>query len=157
MRRRALLRRTGALGAVGLAGCLSTDGSGSTPTSTPTDEQPTVDTTSIETRGTDCASGHGGVDGLDADAAKHRLAIEGTVRASNPCHLAEITAVELDDGTLTVTIGTVPDDQEVCVECVGEVDYRASIQLTAGLTAEVIVQHESVDGVEDVARETVEL
>lgn len=158
MQRRALLRRTAALGAIGLAGCLSDGGSDSTPTESPTPEPPAVDTTSVETTNTDCASDDGGVASFDADASNHRLTVTGTVQASDPCHLAELTATELDDDTLSVTVGTRRDEEQgVCIECVGAIGYEATVTLTVGLTAEVVVEHESGEGVDEVARETVEL
>lgn len=162
MKRRALLARSATLGAVGLAGCVSSGDPGSdTPddTETPTPEPPEIDTTAIETRGTDCGTGdHGSVDALDADAGNHRLTIRGTVGASNPCYLAELTATELDDGTLSVTVGTRRDETvDVCADCVGVVEYEAAVTLTAGLAAEVVVHHEAFGEGAEVARETVEL
>jgi hypothetical protein len=156
MRRRAFVGTAASLGVIGLAGCVS-DGAGTTPTATDTDKPPTIDASSIETTGTDCANGTGGVDGLDADASNHRLTVRGTVEAPDPCHLAELTETDLAVGTLSVTVGTVPDDQDVCVECVGAIDYEAVVHLTDGLTAEVRITHEAPGGVTEVKRETVAL
>jgi hypothetical protein len=155
MNRRTVLRRTGALAALGLAGCLS-DGSGDTPTDTEP-PMPEIDSTTIDTTGTDCASGDGGVATLEADAGGHRLTVTGTIEASNPCHVAELVETDLSDGTITVTVGTEPDGSDACMECIGAVDYEATVQLTPGLEADVVVSHETFDGVSEVARETVSL
>lgn len=153
MKRRSVLRRTVALAPLGLAGCLGDDG-GATPTGSPT---PGVDATSIETTDTGCAEGEDEVPSLAADADGHEVTITGTVRASTPCHLAELVAIDFADGTLSTTVGVTPDDRDGCVECVGAVAYHATIRLATGGETEVVVSHDSHSETTEVLRETVQL
>jgi len=172
MKRRDVLRRTcGALAVGAAAGCLSTDGGGNAEggtdttdrtdstdadggTRTETEHRPTTqratereqsdgtgDGRSIETTRTDCRSED------DADAASvafgdRAVEITGTMIVANPCHVAAFGAVERGDDELTVLVEAADDDEEVCVECEGVVDYAAAVAVDDPPGA-VTVKHRS--------------
>jgi hypothetical protein len=74
-----------------------------------------------------------------------QLAVDGTIRASDPCHRAVLADVSESDDAVTLTVGveSASEGTTACVDCVGAVDYRAT--MTYGVTppSEVTVVHES--------------
>jgi hypothetical protein len=171
MNRRELLRRTGTLGTLGvlgLAGCTSDvddaqsgtdggDGGGSgpddpsataTPTGTP--DPVTVTDRSVETTASGCLS--------DDDRSTHSarydrqaktVTIVGALVTPTPCHEATVERIEydIDSGTLAVVVGSERTDG-TCIECIGLVEYEATIDFSGGVPDSVDVTHEepSVDG-----------
>lgn len=85
-----------------------------------------VQSTAIETTGTDC----GVTDTADVEMAGRAVNIRGTITASNPCHSATIDSAEVQHDMLHLDIAAVPDaDVDACIECIGEISYRALIEL----------------------------
>lgn len=84
--------------------------------------------------------------GASVSFGDDRLTVEGTVRAPDPCHRAVLRDVSEGEDSLTMTVGVEPTGggTTACVDCVGAVDYRAT--MTYGVTppAEVTVVHESM-------------
>ena len=160
MNRRKFLRRTSAVGALGLAGCTGAgnpqdggDGSdggdggaggdNTTPSDTPTETQtppPTVTDYDIRTLDSRCQSGDETVSINKGDST---VTISGVLTASNPCHEAMLNAVSYtgDSDTLRVNVGVESTD-EVCVDCVGAIEYEATVEFADGLPASVTVSHQ---------------
>jgi len=73
-----------------------------------------------------------------------QLSVAGTIRAANPCHRAVLADVAEHDDAVTLTVGveSTSEGTTACVDCVGAVDYRAT--MTYGVTppSEVTVVHE---------------
>lgn len=160
MNRRSLLRRTGALGAVLLAGCTGGDGIGAdggdggtttaSPTDTPTEtttaapEPVTVVDETIRTSASSCRStdaSETATVGFDRDS--NEVTVTGVLRTSNPCYRAVLdsTRYEADTGTLNLAVRAAPTDGE-CIMCVGTVDYEAIVTLSGGLPDTVEITHD---------------
>lgn len=145
MKRRAFLATASALGA-GLAGCLEAGDEPDGGTGDGDDQQGNGDDdgsqsgedgiagTTITTTGSDC--GGPDDDRVAADVDGSTVTLVGTLGAPNPCHEAVITAAEVTDGHLSVTVDVesdLPDDEE-CVTCQGAVSYEATVDLGDGAT-----------------------
>ena len=182
MQRRTLLRRSAALGTIALAGCLangddSNDGGGETPTDrddgtdapgtdTPGSDGPTpspspsgVDDSSIETTKTGCAGEDTGSASVGFDPDTYRVTVEGVLQAANPCHLAALESATYDGDTTVlelVVVATDDPDAEMCAQCLGAIDYAASVDLDGGLPGTVRVVHgtgENAETVTEVSRD----
>lgn len=156
MNRRTFLRRTGAVGILGLAGCTGagdsndpgddggTGGSGSggdgaTPTETQT-PPPTVTDYEIRTVDSGCKSDDVTVSVHKTESA---VTISGTITASNPCYDPVLNAVSYNIGsdTLRVDVGVESTD-EACADCVGAIEYEATVEFADGPPGTVTVSHE---------------
>lgn len=75
-----------------------------------------------------------------------QVVVEGTLRASNPCHRAVLRDISESEDAVTLTVGVEPTNEgtTACVDCVGAVGYRGT--MTYGVTppAQVTVVHESM-------------
>jgi hypothetical protein len=164
MERRQFLRRTTAVGALGLAGCISDEnddpsgtggadgGDGDTPTETaPPTEMPTatpetvsVADRSIETVDSGCHSGGESGHSVQESEDSQTVTISGTIVTPTPCYEATFETLEYDADadTLTVVVGSDPDDSGACIECVGAVDYEATVSFEGGLPGSVDVSHD---------------
>ncbi|MFC7132630.1 MULTISPECIES: hypothetical protein [Salinibaculum] len=151
MDRRRFLQQTGALGALAVAGCTSAGddgggddgGAGDSPTPTPT-ATPTplvVTDQSIETVQSGCGSGAETVS-VDTDDGDGVVVIEGRLTTPNPCHVATLKSVayDADSDTLRVDVGA-ESTGDVCIECVGAVEYRATVAFDGGTPSTVTVTH----------------
>jgi hypothetical protein len=103
--------------------------------------------TSIETTATGCDTGDDGTPVATVDGGE--LVIEGTIGAPTPCHEAVIDSADLTDGALSVVVD-VADTARGCVQCLGALDYAATVEFAADLTniselAGVTVDHAGGD------------
>ncbi|WP_435180880.1 hypothetical protein [Halorussus sp. AFM4] len=162
MERRELLARFGAvLGALAVGGCLgdgNRPGGGGETTADETTHDGT--TTGETTSGGGTALTDSGLEVTDAgcetpsnDASiefasdRGSVVVTGTVRAPDPCHIAELADASYDPetGTLDVTVAAVrADGTEACAECVAAVSYEATFAFAGGLPATVTVVHDSM-------------
>lgn len=173
MRRRSVLTAAGALG-VGLAGCVSGDedeattseattttGGGERTTGSDTASEPATDTTTqtpmtptltgttIAAQGSDCGQQvHEAEVTFDDD-----VVVDGTIWAPNPGHTPVVVAADYDDtaDTLSLTVGTEDASDGPVVQCIAEVEYRATATFADGLPGTVTVVHETTEGRETVA------
>lgn len=155
MKRRTLLRRTGALGALVLAGCTGdgNDGTGQhTPTRddasdpggspTPTPTGPTVTGTSIRTVRTDCHSGDSETARVSVHTDERTVTVSGLLRTRDPCREAVLEAVHYDAGTETLRVDVSAERVgDGCVQCVGELEYEATVTFAGGVPGTVTVSH----------------
>lgn len=163
-RRTVLLGLAAATG--GLAGCLQAEdddpdesnggepgaGGGDTPASGGGEngsgesdgaDDPTVEDSSVETTAADCA------DGDQADVTVERgdgaVTVTGSLQASTPCHEAVLEDVAVEDGELALTVDVEETGADVCTECVAEIEYEATVELSdVDALDQVRVEH--VDG-----------
>ena len=95
-------------------------------------EFPELVSSAIETVDTDCSSGDD--DRVDVESDGDTIVVTGSLSAPNPCHEAVLDDVAIEDETgrlsLVVDVRSTLDEGEVCMECVGRVDYEATIELT---------------------------
>jgi hypothetical protein len=160
MNRRELLRRTGVFSALGLAGCTSGandpqsgtdgDGSGSDGSSATATPEPSVTAHSVETTASGCLSGdERSTHDVRHDPATGTVTIVGRLVTPTPCHEATVESIgyDTDEGTLTVVVGS-ERTEGGCVECIGLVEYEATLDFSGGVPDSVDVVHEepSVDG-----------
>jgi hypothetical protein len=159
MDRRKFLRRTSALGALTLAGCMADDETGGATDDTPTpdstdDVMPAISDSSIERTGKGCAF-HQGDEGTQTpeteyartstDDSKLTVSFDGQLITPTPCYLPTIEDTEYDTESdrLTITLGTEKED-DVCVECVGVVEFSGTVKFENGVPSDVVVVHDDV-------------
>ena len=169
MKRRELLKRTGTLlAAGGVAGCLDegtnagdADGGGDgtdEPTQTDGTEtqvaMPELQSQSVETDETGCGEANEAT--VAFDEAAGAVTLQGSIPASDPCHVAVVERAEFDSetGTLTVELSVAEDDSDACTQCLGQVDYTASFEFVNGLPDSVEVSHTSRGETTTVATES---
>ena len=107
-----------------------------------------VVTHSVVTTDTGCTSGTGGgrPERVDADEdvtttqREETVTVEGAVVASTPCHEAIVESASYNAGTLSLVVDTQSTlgDDEMCMECLGEVEYEVTVELTEGTTVDDI-------------------
>jgi hypothetical protein len=159
MDRRKFLRRTSALGALTLAGCMADDDANGTTDDTPApsssnDVMPAISDSSIERTGKGCAS-HQGDEGTQTpeteyartstDESMLSVSFDGQLLTPTPCYLPTIEDTEYDTESdrLTITLGTEKEDG-VCVECVGVVEFSGTVEFENGVPGDVVVVHDDV-------------
>lgn len=95
---------------------------------------------SVETLDTACATENETADGtLDSGL----VTVEGLVEASNPCHEVEVTDLRLDGQTLTVEVDveSTLDEGAACQDCIGQLEYEATISVDDDPVETLIVDH----------------
>lgn len=128
------------------------DGSGNSPTDSPT-ESPTpteepgsgsrrVTGRSFEVRDNSCGQGE---DSATVERGDDRVVVDGTISGRNSCYTAELKEARYDEGAdeLTVAVRSYEDraDDEACMECIVDIDYRATVEFEGGTPGEVTVRH----------------
>jgi hypothetical protein len=147
-RRQAILGGIGA-GAAALAGCLSGGNANDDPAredgsddSKNDETSATLADTSLIHKYSDCADGDGGA-AVVQDGASYL--VDGRAMAPDPCHKPVLRDAEFEDGNLTISVDIVHrelGEEEVCMDCVGVVEYDALAELTAADAVErVLVSH----------------
>ena len=147
MQRRRLLQVTGALAAIGLAGCLgggpgSPDEGTDGPTDMPADGgggSPGTRDTSFEVVTTRCGTQANEAEVTFGDG---QVTVEGTTWGNDACYTARPESVSRDGGTLTLRVAAERPESEDrgCAQCISEIEYRATVQTTS-TPDEVVVIH----------------
>ncbi|WP_254768769.1 hypothetical protein [Salinilacihabitans rarus] len=90
-----------------------------------------------------CASDEA-VERADVAVEDGSVVVEGTIGTPTPCHVVLPTCVAADpDGeVLEVVVAVGESAAEACVECLGEVDYEARVDLADGPPGRVDVRHD---------------
>lgn len=102
---------------------------------------PSLQSRNVSTTGTDCGTTSEAAVTFDGGSAT--VSVDGTIAASDPCHVATVERAETNDGTLTVVVGVAPDDSDACQQCLGQVGYEARFAFADALPSSVEVQHAS--------------
>ncbi|MFC6729863.1 hypothetical protein ACFQDG_14520 [Natronoarchaeum mannanilyticum] len=160
MKRRTILRRSSALGAAALAGCLSdaTTEPGDPNESDPGDAGPDEDaetedsdgvsvaSVGVETVASECASGD---EDPTADVrlveSETAVRFSGLLTAGTPCHEVLVESAEYDESedALAIVLATERSD-EPCQDCVGTLEYEGTVAFDGGLPDEAAVSYQDV-------------
>lgn len=172
MKRRRLLRRTVALAAAGLAGCVSDPGGpgddsptspsptptatppptqtptpSSTPTSTPTPASTPSDAT-FQVNSVGPGTGENTATVTFADGVE----VDGVIAGNNGCYTAVLESARLSDGVLTVLVRAKEEaGQDMCTQSLVDIDYSASFAFEGSLPRRAVVKHDSLGEVRTVA------
>ncbi|MFB6120234.1 MAG: hypothetical protein ABEJ68_03865 [Halobacteriaceae archaeon] len=75
------------------------------------------------------------------------VTVTGGLRAPTPCHGAELAGASWDGegGKLTLTVATTDPDDDACVDCIGEIDYEATVSFADAPPETVVVNHRHWD------------
>ena len=142
LRRRQLLIGGSAVCSTAVAGC--TDAA-------VTDGPPAEPSASVETTDQDCASV--GEETVTVAFETSQRRVTGTIQAPTPCYLAAVKTLRVDDTAVTVAVTTKQAaDDEPCVQCVGAIDYTATI--TDSDHDRIYVEHHDTVGDHDTAYAT---
>lgn len=128
MHRRTLLAALGAVGAAGLTGCVNVGGRQPEARSRDDSTGTMVSSSHIETIQARCGTQDAGTSWeLHSDT----ITITGHRPAPTPCHSATLEEVKLVEGILVVVIGATSTfgPTEECVQCVGRLQYEATVTL----------------------------
>jgi len=107
--------------------------------------RPEVATTNVDVTDRGCAT--------DSDASAtlaydgERVRVDGTFIASNPCHELSIATATYSDERRTATVvvdATHPD--KACQDCIGALDYQATVDFDHDLPDHVHLHHRDADG-----------
>lgn len=147
MKRRELLHGAGAVGALGLAGCLDA-------VSGVLGGGPTVADSTLESTGASCANDDTGQADVSFLSGSSTVQVSGTITAPDTCWEAGLGNVALEDGRLDVIVNvhTTGEGGGACFDCDPGVGYTAVIGFEGSLPDRVAVHHDhGQDDLETVA------
>jgi len=105
--------------------------------------EPAVTDTSLEIKAQDCTSG---TDGTATVAfADEAVVVTGQIITPTPCYEPSLADVTYDDrrDVLTVVVDSGEQTADSCADCLGVVDYEATIDLDGRYPGHVEVRHET--------------
>ncbi|RZV10560.1 hypothetical protein BDK88_1729 [Natrinema hispanicum] len=105
--------------------------------------EPAVTDTSLERKAQDCASE---TDGTATVAfTDEAVVVTGRIPTPTPCYEPSLADVTYDDGrdVLTVVVDSGEQTADSCADCLGIVDYEATIDLDGRYPGRVAVRHET--------------
>jgi hypothetical protein len=103
---------------------------------------------SIETVEAECSTDEDGE--VEAAFEGASVVVEGSLPAPTPCHEAALADVEIEGDELSLRVD-VRSTGEVCVECVGAIEYEAVVELDDAITIESVrIDHVTRGGDESV-------
>lgn len=113
------------------------------PTSSPTPE-PTLADQSFAVASVDCGTTG---DSVEAEVDGDVVVVTGVIDAPDPCHSARLVAAETgcSDGTLRVAVEAFlppENEDEVCAQCIAEVEYEARFTFEGPIPARLVVRHD---------------
>jgi hypothetical protein len=108
-----------------------------------------IEQASIETVDTGCGSGD---EAITIDFDDGEVGVTGVVSTPNPCHEAVLDSVTVEDDHLSVVVAPRSTLQEgdVCVQCIGAIEYEARI-VPSDVSAVETVTVEHASGTESTA------
>ena len=91
----------------------------------------TTENSSVELVETDCKTGDQEERVISTDYSENntRVNFTGLIQTPTPCYTVEHQLVEESENQYTVNIVTVPDDSEICIQCIGALTYNGSVEL----------------------------
>ena len=107
-----------AVAAASLAGCMGA----AAPTA---DGATTVEATDVITIDAACGDEESAAVAVEDDV----VTVDGAITAPNPCHEAVLGNVTVAGDQLSIHIDVVSTGEEVCIECVGRIEYEATVRV----------------------------
>jgi len=107
---------------------------------------PAVASTSIDVEDSGCANDGDPTATVTYDG--ERVRVDGTFVASNPCYDLAVANASYGNERRTATVvvdATAPEDQ-ACADCVGAIDYTATVAFDRDLPDHVVLRHRTADG-----------
>jgi len=107
---------------------------------------------SISITGSRCGNGaeDNEVDDIAFDEEAVEIVVTGTIDAATPCEVVDASAIDHDEsgGHVTVTVATVEpaNDPDVCQQCLGALDYEATLAFDGSIPSEASVVHDGQSG-----------
>jgi hypothetical protein len=111
----------------------------------------------ITVTGAECASGSrvNEVGEIDFDEDASELVVAGTIDAATPCKTVDVSAIDHDEGegSVTVTIATADraDGPDMCQQCLGALDYEATLTFGDEFPSNASVVHDGRSGRQSMA------
>ncbi len=119
----------------------ATDGDDSANSDGGESSSPSVQSRNITTTGSGCGSTSEAA--VTFDGGSSTVTVDGSIMASDPCHVATVERAAMSDGTLMVAVGVEADDADTCQQCLGQVQYEGRFAFADALPSTVEVQHTS--------------
>jgi hypothetical protein len=92
----------------------------------------------VETTDTGCtAKSLGTARKRDVSRADGVVTVEGTLVTSTPCHSVIVESVRYNSGDLALAVSVEPQPG-VCIECLGEITYEATVTLSEGVAVDTV-------------------
>jgi len=92
----------------------------------------------VETTDTGCtAKSLGTARKRDVSRANGVVTVEGTLVTSTPCHNVVVESVRYNSGDLALAVSVEPQPG-VCIECLGEITYEATVTLSEGVAVDTV-------------------
>ncbi len=104
---------------------------------------------SIDTTGTDCQR-EGFEETVEITSFSdedntYRITFNGSISSSDPCHTAEKEINKLEEGVYEYTVSTVSDGNDMCMQCVGEVNYTGEFETDEEFELRIVHNGEHVE------------
>lgn len=81
-------------------------------------------------------------DETEFSVADDTVTVDGALLAPNPCYEPYIESASYEDEVLSLVIATEIEEEQYCQDCIGEIQYEATVSLTEGTVVEdVSVTH----------------
>lgn len=116
---------------------------------------PQVADHTFEVTGTRCGEQNAG----SLDVRERTVALTGRLRTPDPCHGADLSVADSEPGdgpdpadAITLLVSPTEGEEDVCVQCVGEVAYEGTVTFEEAVPEEVVLVHESGGERVEVAR-----
>lgn len=109
---------------------------------------PAMDSSALSADEGNCGGGMDPSTTVTFDDGALEVVVDGTITAPNPCHRPVLADASYDaeTDTLEITVGIeAPDPEKMCVECVGALEYTASVGFSGALPGSVTVVHDGIE------------
>lgn len=105
---------------------------------------PQVTETTFQSQDGECGQQHTAT----VSVSDKTIRIAGQIAVPQPCYQVMLESASYDTATetLTVTIAVGNQTKNICVSCIGEVPYEATVELQHGYPQDILVQHRESNG-----------
>lgn len=89
-----------------------------------------------------------GVISAEYSENQSQVNITGLIQTPTPCYTVQHQLTEESENQYTINIITVPDDSEVCIQCIGGITYNGVVDMEEPFTLNIEHNGEHVETVE---------